>query len=514
MVAIILLLSDCLCSASKGHLFIDLIPETSQMYALTDDEAEIIGKRFERATREYLDIDEDHVVRIVCDRDMCPDYITSIFVSHLKKVNPTPKQCRSMTENNERFSTRESSYQLEFPFGPRKYSLTQESLRTQDGIPDGNNSDSLVSDLEIPVVFILQDIDLLCHEAQMTLVEMMALRTIPLYAFGIDGADPMSHSQHAGQDLTNSWESSIMVVALSGVLQTPSMSYSFTRNSASNRFSSDENTISLDLYHAFHLRAPIQLPKRGTLIDLNIGTTKKAYPLNKEKSNIDNPERDQKIKEHGARSGESSSELYDYKPFLWPRSTEKSSKHEEVTEEKKNISRNPLQPKHTFSGLNIAQYQVWWRFVSFSHYFLTICDFNQPIYLRETKRGAIEKKIQAIHISIEMERYLRDVFTAVRMSSYILRGPDMEARKILRHLICTLVALTENRYYVTPLDVSDVVVEALSHRIVLLLDSFPQIEQRGLFPSEPKSNPTSLHPLTASRLVIAHIVQYSAPTPR
>lgn len=454
-------------AASEGHLFVDLVSEGWAKCLMDKNQADLIGSRFEDAVKTYMDIDDDHVLRIFCDYSLSSDDLIMKIVSQLRKVYPYDDFKRRFFRSMTRQSSASTS--------PNARNQDQHFLNTPDSPHQIDENLELKPEFFAKrIVLILQDIELLCHRTQMALVEVLSAKNIPLHHYAGSAFGRDSFSIKHKQEVESMWCGSLLVVALSTSLQVPSVSYSPLENAAVFGRGSNYHQISPKLFESFAMRISILMPMYARIDPNGNAKTSPAFQTETEAVGIDT----QREKDR-------------FTPCLWLPEELVTDTDETGCEETHSEVHNPQ-----------------------SDSTMTCISKFKPFYLNQKTTEKAYEKIKTMTWSPIMERYLRDVITAIRMSSYIFQGVSPRSYNILKDTINAMVAITQDRRYVTPTDVRDLVIEVLAHRIIQSYHAFPEFESEEAPLPFHVPDPKTLHPVSANCVAIAQIVQYCVPMPR
>jgi MoxR-like ATPase len=141
---------------------------------------------------------------------------------------------------------------------------------------------------------------------------------------------------------------------------------------------------------------------------------------------------------------------------------------------------------------------------------------RKPWAINRADRSNCEERVRNVTLSIEMETYIHNIITALRMHPFVVDGPGPHAYTMLEQVSKAVAGIEKEKTYVTPTDVTDVVVEVLSHQIVLSFDYSPEgsdVTSLSTEGSEP-THPRFWHPLPAARLLVGQVVHFHVPTLR
>lgn len=495
-----------LANVAKGHLFVDLLPDTNQMYIMNDLESEKVGQRFEIATKKYLDLDNKHVMRLLCRPGMTAQHLICALAAALREVNPSkveeaqPSKMPNPRANNHRSRTK------------RRGGGKSSSVQTSTSLAKANRR-SLNTSIA-PLVYILQDVENLNHETQMALVEVMTRNTLPV-TWMSPGSESGNYPEHLVPGKYDIREGSLLIVALSGALKYPKESYSANLQTFSHNYLDESfrmmaqnvegNDISPLLFQAFHMRIPIKLPKRRGIGGLDLRDVNRRDPPSLVGvSPMTFGSRDNSFKDDPPRSPAGSigmpAKVLAAPSLLWPRDDD--SVHVG------SVGRIKLPPGGRGSDTMAL--------VDLVHELdgSTL----KPSMIIRADRSENEKRFREVCISIEVETYIHDIVTALRMHPFVLDGPGTHTFVMLEQVCKAVAAMEKKKTYVTPDDVTDVVVEVLSHQIVLSFDLVPNeldVSSSSKCDSDPtQTHPRFWHPLSAARLLVGQVVHNHVPTLR
>eukprot|EP00516_Mucochytrium_quahogii_P000427 CAMPEP_0203749662 /NCGR_PEP_ID=MMETSP0098-20131031/4138_1 /ASSEMBLY_ACC=CAM_ASM_000208 /TAXON_ID=96639 /ORGANISM=" , Strain NY0313808BC1" /LENGTH=505 /DNA_ID=CAMNT_0050638755 /DNA_START=110 /DNA_END=1627 /DNA_ORIENTATION=- len=453
-----------------GHVLVDLLPDNDQLYTLTSLETAAIGKKFERAAREYLDT--KNVTRVVCEEDMTADYFFYLFATAVQQNSQGGKSTReekpsSRFKRGDRERTRQSTYNVKSSLGGLKPHKTSKIAKRGS-----------LAQAAAPFVLILQDMHLLPHETQLALVEIFSRKTMPVAFASFLRGMSISNTGDSTMLVPGNMEINIphIVVGLCTTLQVPTLDYICV--------SEDETNICPELFQSFLMRIPIKLPERSMIT------------ANKAKYNQNfRDDASGTLEESWEYSGNPGEELF--RKDSVSSSRRRSTVHGEMAYDTK--------------GGNKPRIFLWENSPST----ITVGSYSIPAPATKTycvmkvDLSPEKEKTASVHISSEMETHLYNIITALRMHPYVLSGPSSRCLTLLQNCAKVVASFTHNRDFVTPLDITDVVIEVLAHQII---PSFRSVPENQL--PERSSHPKDWHPLTAARYIVATTIQFYVPTPR
>jgi len=372
----------CLCTAVKGHLYVDLLPQSKQMMQFTDDDPEILSHRFEVAVKEFLNTSK--VITLRCGEEVSSDHIFYCFTANLKT-----KQSKVTDDSQSKKHSKGQRTRKKDPFASK---------------PVG----------EEPVVFILQDVELLPPQTQMTIVDIIEKRSMPVsFIQNPYGSrdPPLLYRGHFDIQVP------FIIVALSTKLIVPSL---------------QPSPLSRSFLQSFCMRIPLKLPTNewSKFLDFHYAAV-------------------ERVKDQGRIEA----------PYLW-------------------------------SPIKVHE--------DHQYYIQRISKQEFPRYHRGSSN---------VHMSLDIENYIRNLITALRMHAYVLDGPSTRVIDTLKACVKAhafirnpVEGISDSDKYTIPADVAGVVVEVISHQIVLIFRSFPkQIDVS----SEERSHPSEWNELTAARFFVA-----------
>jgi len=521
---------------AEGHVLVDLLPATSQMYHLNRQENQVIGRRFENACKEYLD--SSQVLLVQCEPHIAPDDFYMLFASYLQQ--PSNQAPNSGAEDGESRSIglkrgtgnqgpafRKRSERV----GGRGHSkqASKSKTRKEASVGFGGSVGSLkvqfpsLKQTSGPVVFILQDIEKLSHETQMALVEILTLKTMPVSfvsnVFGTTGGPESSVLVPGLFEI----KTPHVVVALSTALQVPSLPSACL---ATESNSLDRGIIP-DLFQAFLLRVPIKLPQREEIL---------ANTFMGDPGEVDLEESHQSrhLRHHHSQSP----------THVKQHELQQPTPHSKYIEAQRSVARNEsfqengleidssllsdpdtedgmFSPWHSSPNENAIPLpnpgpggRLLWLGAN-DKIKVGQHDVGLPPKFYRLNRVDVHLMLErkaSVHVSYAMETHLADIITALRMHPSVLSGPSPRCFAMLQNCVKANAAMARKSPFASPADVTDVVVEVLAHQIVLTFPSFPHMDLgHG---SSKLSHPRDWHPMTAARYAVAQTAQFFIPTPR
>jgi hypothetical protein len=573
-------------AVSEGHLFVDLLPHTAQMYELSKDEVEVVGRRFENAAREFLDT--KHVIRIVCSRDMTPEYFYFVFATNLLQQQET-SELPFVTASGRSSSTaaprghrgsvgpqgrRSRSAAARGGEGGKQSAASQQHSQQQRSgkAPRGRPS---LKFSDAPFVLILQGVEALSYDAQLALSEILTRKQMPgsfvpnLLSQGgsvSEGAIPVRglfELKHPH-----------VVVALSTSLQVPTAECGAGRSGLGGlgasaplmRFSDsphvlDDSSLPQDLqqqqqlllvqeqqqqqqqqqqllllqlgaqfFESFLLRIPIKLPERFHILSVDHQTS-----FSPRHGSMQQPHAQQQPYQQGhhhhhhnhhhllhhelgqGQHGQGQGLEEDpepYAPFRGPLAGLQPPPPPPY----------PPPPLSPGAGSGRARRMLWPRADDTVHQGRLVIpkpsseDEPKATYVMAVDLRQQRELAASVYLSFELDMHLSNIITALRMHPFVLSGPPPRVLPMLANSVRAVAGIVHGQGFVTPAHVTEVVVEALAHHLVLAFQPFPDIMFHDHTPPwrgtlAPRSHPRDWHPLTAARYIVAETTQYVVPPP-
>jgi hypothetical protein len=130
---------------------------------------------------------------------------------------------------------------------------------------------------------------------------------------------------------------------------------------------------------------------------------------------------------------------------------------------------------------------------------------------------ALQALAQRAYLSHETKLQFRDMLSALRMHPMVAHGPNLDAWVRLERAVMSVATLA-GRDFATPMDLMEVVIEALSHLVVLVDYSSGGWMESLSKEAEPpvcflRPSP-EWHPLTAARFVVHQVHEFYLPVLR